>query len=140
LKYKHIVQSKISLLVISLVLSSGLVQNSIASTNIETPIFELNEAQMDNINAGSARANAKAIAFAETSSIPAYTSTNVGTVVGSNEYINYATSYSIAIGCCNNQHTETTAETFVTGDTIITASGRQHTNYSSAAWSISIGY
>jgi hypothetical protein len=115
-------------------------QNSIASANIETTIFELNEAQTDNINAGYARARANANAFAEVSSVPANTATNVGTTAGSNEYINYATSYSVAVGCCNNQLIETTAETFVTGDTIITSSDNQSTDYSSVAWSISVGY
>ena len=136
MKNKNIIQSNISLLVIPLILLP--MQNSIASTNVETSIFELNEVQMDNINAGDAAARANA--FAEVSSVPAHTATNVGTVVGSTEYISYSASYSVAVGCCNNQHTETTAETFVTGDTITTSSNSQNTDYSSAAWSISVGY
>lgn len=139
MKNKNIIQSNISLLVIPFILLPSLMQNSIASTNVETLIFELNDVQMDNINAGDA-ATARANAFTEVSSVPAHTVTTVGTVVGSTEYINYSASYSVAVGCCNNQHIETTAETFVTGDVITTSSNSQNTDYSSVAWSISVGY
>ncbi len=138
MKQKNIRGRYLSILLTSLILLPSLVQTSIASSNIETPIFELNEDQMDNINAGYASAAADALAIA--SSIKALTISNVDTLAGSNKYINYAAAFAVAVACCDNQTTEATANTFVTGETINTFSGNQNTDYSSTAWSVSIGY